>query len=221
MSYAADSRANEARSEGLNNPKNENPGIVTSDSLAAESIQGGGSFGANSDSRGPMDQPSKGSNAANTDTSGATTLESARSAGARDDGDGEQGYGATGSGQTGTQYEQAGGLGSSASGGVTYTDKSSSGNGSSGNSGSNNSRQSGGSSSANSRPKGQNVQEGGFDSDAPNASFTTDIGGQNDPGRAALNDMQARTEPGSGGTGAKQYGVTNDGQFDSLGESSA
>ena len=36
------------------------------------------------------------------------------------------------------------------------------------------------------KPKGKNIQEGGFDSSAPNASFTTDIGGKNDPGRVAL-----------------------------------
>ncbi|KAF2759029.1 hypothetical protein EJ05DRAFT_475260 [Pseudovirgaria hyperparasitica] len=43
------------------------------------------------------------------------------------------------------------------------------------------------------RPKGRNISEGGFDSDAPNASFnTTDIGGKNDPGRRGMQDALKR-----------------------------
>ena len=65
-------------------PKNENPGVVTSDSLAGESIKSGGSFAANSDARGVMDQPSSSTNTNNTDMSGATTLDAAPNADARD-----------------------------------------------------------------------------------------------------------------------------------------
>ena len=79
----------------------------------------------------------------------------------------------------------------------------------------------GGSSAAG--PKGQNVQQGGFDSGAPNASFDTDIGGKNDPGRVALGEFQ-RSAAESGpdaGSGPRQSGVSNDGQFDVLKEASA
>jgi len=165
-----------------------------------------------------MGQPSKGSNTSNTDTSGARTIDPAISKserGAEDNSSGGQ------SGLTGAQ-----GLGSSA-GGVTYSSAGSgSGTGSSGSSGSG----SGSSGSAfassgsgeNERPKGTNITEGGFDSSAPNASFNSEIGGKNDPGRAALGKMEAANEPGSGGTGRREFGaVSNDGQFDSLGDTSA
>jgi hypothetical protein len=68
-----------------------------------------------------------------------------------------------------------------------------------------------------SQPKGENLKEGGFDSDAPNASFSTDIGSKKDPGRVALNDIEASNTPYAGGTGPQQTKITNDGQFDSLG----
>jgi hypothetical protein len=71
------------------------------------------------------------------------------------------------------------------------------------------------------QPKGKNLQEGGFDSNAPNASFTTDIGGENDPGRAALNQIEASNVPVSGGAGARQQQVTGNGQYSNLGETSA
>lgn len=41
----------------------------------------------------------------------------------------------------------------------------------------------------NQQPKGRNLQEGGFDSNAPNASFNTDISSRKDPGRAALSQF--------------------------------
>ena len=57
--------------------------MVTSDSLAAESIQEGGSFGANSDARGRSAQPSYSTTTNTTDVSGATRLEPAPDAEAR------------------------------------------------------------------------------------------------------------------------------------------
>ncbi|KAK3673452.1 hypothetical protein LTR78_006686 [Recurvomyces mirabilis] len=215
MSYAADSRASQG------DDKNENPGIVTSDSLAAESVQEGGSFGANSDDRGVISQGSKGSTASNTNTSGARTIDPATSRSERDAEDETSGHQSGASDLTGSQ-----GLGSSA-GGVIYSSVGSGNNtGSSGNTGSAQNTSGFNNSSSgvneNSRPKGANISEGGFDSDAPNASFTDDIGGKNDPGRAALGKMEAANEPGSGGTGPRQFGaVSNDGQFDSLGDTSA
>ncbi|GIZ40577.1 hypothetical protein CKM354_000391000 [Cercospora kikuchii] len=172
-----------------NNPKNEAPGTVTSDSLAAESVNAGGSFAENSDSRGPSAQPSYSTTTNTTDTSNATKLDSTTSASAR-----------------GNQTTQLGGTGSSSS--TTATGNASA---------------QGHSSYAQSvgQPKGQNLQEGGFDSGAPNASFTTDIGGKNDPGRVALNAAQEKNVPSSGGAGPREGQVSNDGQFDSLGETSA
>lgn len=71
-------------------------------------------------------------------------------------------------------------------------------------------------------PHGKNISEGGFDSNAPNASFNNDIGGKNDPGRAALNDMQRNAQQSAGDAGIpKQGGVSNDGQFDALKDTSA
>ena len=72
-------------------------------------------------------------------------------------------------------------------------------------------------------PHGKNIQEGGFDSGAPNASFNAEIGGKNDPGRVALNEAQ-RKQAESGpdaGAGPRQGGVSNDGQFDVLKDTSA
>lgn len=71
------------------------------------------------------------------------------------------------------------------------------------------------------KPKGQNLQEGGFDSGAPNASFGGDIGGKNDPGRVALNAAQESNVPSAGGAGPRETQISNDGQFDTLGETSA
>lgn len=73
------------------------------------------------------------------------------------------------------------------------------------------------------KPKGQNISEGGFDSGAPNASFNSDIGGKNDPGRAALQGLQRADAQAGGdaGAGPRQSGVTNDGQFDALKDAEA
>jgi len=71
------------------------------------------------------------------------------------------------------------------------------------------------------KPHGKNITEGGFDSDAPNASFNQDVGGKNDPARVALGRMEEADVPSTGGTGPRQGKVTGDGQFDGLGETSA
>ena len=70
------------------------------------------------------------------------------------------------------------------------------------------------------KPKGKNITEGGFDSNPDNnASFTSDIGDENDPGRAAENKFQRQTmESGAdaGGSGPRQKELTKDGQYDVL-----
>ncbi|KAF3046952.1 hypothetical protein E8E12_009221 [Didymella heteroderae] len=65
-------------------PIHEGVGVVTSDSLAAESLQGSGHFGEGNPKAAASAQPSGGSTAANTDTSGARKLDPAVDAEARD-----------------------------------------------------------------------------------------------------------------------------------------
>lgn len=208
--------------EALNNPKNENPGAVTSDSLAAESIQEGGSFAANSDSRGPMKQPSSSTTTNTTDVSNATRLDPAPDAEARL---------ASEEWSENSQLNAGKELGKEAGVGPTYNTAA---GGSSGISDATN-QSSGGTDAAapgyasnpapsvgdTFKPKGKNNPEGGFDSDAPNASFDTDIGGKNDPGRVALQGEQASNVPVAGGAGPRQEEVTNDGQYDVLKDESA
>lgn len=59
-------------------------GIVTSDSLAGESLQGDGHFGEGNPKAAASSQPSAGSTTANTDTSGARKIDAAVDAEARD-----------------------------------------------------------------------------------------------------------------------------------------
>lgn len=72
---------------------------------------------------------------------------------------------------------------------------------------------------ATSKPKGTNITEGGFDDDNPdhNASFTAEIGTENDPGRLAEATFRQRGADIPGlGKGSKQTDVTGDGQYDVL-----
>lgn len=57
------------------------------------------------------------------------------------------------------------------------------------------------------KPHGKNITEGGFDvDDSNNASFNSEIGSENDPGRKAEHDFQTQAQSASGGTGPRQYG---------------
>ena len=57
------------------------------------------------------------------------------------------------------------------------------------------------------KPHGKNITEGGFDSDDKNnASFTSEIGSENDPGRKAEGDLQKVAQSASGGTGPRDGG---------------
>jgi hypothetical protein len=67
-------------------------------------------------------------------------------------------------------------------------------------------------------PKGRDLTEGGFESnDGNNASFNSDIGTKNDPGRAAEANFQ-RANAGSGGGSSmpKQKVLTGDTPYDAL-----
>ncbi|KAL9015950.1 MAG: hypothetical protein Q9185_006673 [Variospora sp. 1 TL-2023] len=67
------------------------------------------------------------------------------------------------------------------------------------------------------KPHGKNITEGGFESDdGKNASFTSEIGSKDDPGRAAEEQFQTKAVGSAGAKGPRQQGVTGDGQYDAL-----
>lgn len=72
--------------------------------------------------------------------------------------------------------------------------------------------------SSHSKPKGKNLKEGGFDDDAPNASGTTEIGSEEDPGRAAEQKLQGQDGEDTldAGSGSHRKVVTDDGRYDAL-----
>ncbi|KAI4842892.1 hypothetical protein E4T44_07054 [Aureobasidium sp. EXF-8845] len=178
-------------------PKIEKPGTVTSDSLAAESLQNGGTFGLGNHAAASQ-QPSASTTTNNTDTSGATTLPAAPDAEARQALEGWN---------EDAQFNSARGVHGNNSGTATPPTSSYLANSSI---------------AGFTAPHGKNITEGGFDGTAPNASFNSDIGGENDPGRKALRDMQkSALQPVGVVGGAQQKGVNDDGQFDVLGDTSA
>lgn len=64
------------------------------------------------------------------------------------------------------------------------------------------------------KPKGKNLTEGGFDDDpSNNASFTAEIGSENDPGRVSESVFQRQAESVAGGGGSRQGGVRGEGQY--------
>ena len=68
------------------------------------------------------------------------------------------------------------------------------------------------------KPKGKNITEGGFDEgDDKNVSFNSEIGGENDPGRAAEAGMQRMNQSSSGSTAPRQkMGESDNSQYDVL-----
>jgi len=204
------------------NPKTESAGTVTSDSLAAESLSSGGSFASGNATASA--QPSKGFTGNTTDTSGATTLNAGPDAEARQSQEAWSEQGALNAGS---------GLGKDAGQGSTYTTPSDDAkSGADASSGEYNTSTGSGTNTGaapsyvnagagivedSQKPKGQNITEGGFSSDAPNASFNNDVGGKNDPGRLAEQKMQLHTAQSGGDAGGpRQKGVTGDGQYDAL-----
>lgn len=171
--------------------------MVTGDSLAAESIQEGGSFGATSDARGPMDQPSYSTTTNTADVSNATRLDPAVDAEARQ---------ASEEWSENAQLNAGRGLGKDAGRGPTWNTPSDVTNqgGESGDIG------------GGGMPKGKDITEGGFDSNAPNASYSTAIGTKKDPGREALKRFEEENVPYSGGAGPREENISGDGQYDSL-----
>ncbi|KAL9580293.1 MAG: hypothetical protein Q9212_004578 [Teloschistes hypoglaucus] len=219
--------------EAYQNPTREGAGAVASDSLAAESSRAGGGFSENRNSE-PLAVSGSSSTFNTTDTSGATRLDPAPDAAEREAKeawrevpDEARGNNATGD----NEYKPSGLRGGAASGteDSNTTSTSSTSNdaqtSSSTSTSSSNADQAPGYVSSvvsqpaqTGKPHGKNITEGGFESDDKNnASFNNSkVGGENDPGRAALQQFQNTTQTSAGGKGEQQYEVTGDGQFDKL-----
>jgi hypothetical protein len=72
-------------------------------------------------------------------------------------------------------------------------------------------------------PHGKNIHEGGFKSDDKhNASFTSDIGDKNDPGRLAELKFERENADSAPTSGSRQPGgVSGEGMYDALKDTSA
>jgi len=176
----------------------ESTGLVTSDSLAAESLKGEGGFASGNPHAAASQQPSASTTSNTTDTSNATRLAPAVDAEARE---AQEGWSET------SQLNASRTLRSSGS--TSTTDNAVSG----GYAGAADSARSAGEL----KPKGKNITEGGFDSSGPNASFNNEIGGKKDPGRLAEAKFDRENAKVGGDVGrAKQEGETGDSQFDAL-----
>ena len=220
--------------------------MITSDSLAAESMQSGGDFALDGRKAGISGQPSRGSTANVTDISNATVLDPAPAAEARQ---------ATEEWNESAILNSGLGQGKAAGRGPTWDipDSSTSNNAAqpaSSGLGSNSDFNSsidaanetpgkmGKSKSANvapsyanadqqstggvMKPKGRNIHEGGFDDSAPNASFNNEIGTKNDPARFAENQLEERNARNAADSGyARDMNTANEGQYDALKEESA
>lgn len=209
------------------NPIEEPSGPIANDSLAAQSVRQGGAFSENRGAE-PLGVSGSKSTLNNTNTSAATELPSAPVGGLRDDrerqekypeglgGQGdfpgahsEQGYagGPTAAkqqmGMHAGEYSAASGSGPSHVAGEApsyvndVTD-----------------------SYKHTKPDGRNIHEGGFSSnDKKNASFTTEIGSDQDPARAAINKFQrANAESGPDAGRARQKGVDDQHPYQALDE---
>ncbi|KAH8426284.1 uncharacterized protein LDX57_004031 [Aspergillus melleus] len=211
--------------EASRNPIHESAGPVPNDSLAAESATKGGAFSENRNA-----QPdAAGSRAAN--ASGATELPSARVGAARENLDRQEKYAEALGGQgdfPGPHMPKSGYVGG------TTGAKKDLGIGKSQASGSGYSQYNGGQAPTyaadvtgqyadaaqygKAKPKGVNISEGGFGDDQPNASFNTDIGSENDPGRFAEHKFQrmaAESGPDAAG-GPRQKGVDDQNPWQQL-----
>ncbi|KAI9819686.1 MAG: hypothetical protein M1832_003920 [Thelocarpon impressellum] len=189
--------------KGFENPSVEGAGVVTSDSLAAESTRRGEKFAENKNSE-PSDVTSK-STSNNKNNSGTTKLSPAPDSETRHEREESR---IQPRGPAGPKYDEGVGGQEGESSGKHHVDVAPSyvqydvldp-------------RKSG-------KPKGTNITEGGFDSDdSKNASFTAEIGSENDPGRLATAKFQreaAESGPDAG-RGPRQKNTTGQGEYDGL-----
>ncbi|KAL8638617.1 MAG: hypothetical protein Q9228_004250 [Teloschistes exilis] len=208
--------------EAHQNPIREGAGAVASDSLAAESSRAGGAFSENRNSE-PLAVSGSSSTFNTTDTSGATKLAPAPDAAEREAKEAwrEVPDEARGNSTGDDEYKPSGLRGGAAPG----TEDGSSNTSNEAQTSSSNAAQAPGyvssvvsQPSLTGKPHGKNITEGGFESDDKNnASFNNpEVGGENDPGRAALQQFQNTTQTSAGGKGEQQYEITGDGQYDKL-----
>lgn len=204
-------------------PIEEPSGPVANDSLAAESVRSGGAYSENRGAE-PMGVSGNQSTLKNTDTSAANTLPSAPVGAAREDRQRQDKYPEA----LGGQGRFPGGHGVGYSGGSTAAKQQMGINtgeyaasqhlpGQAAASGScqYNNRQAPSYINDDTdgyqgqKPKGKNLHAG-FSSDDQNASFTSEIGSEMDPGRAAENKFQRTVaESGADVGGPRQKGVDN------------
>ncbi|PNS16416.1 hypothetical protein CAC42_150 [Sphaceloma murrayae] len=172
--------------ERFNKPINESAGVITSDSLAGESLASGGDFGSTTGAAASM-QPSASTTTNTTDTTNATILAAAPDAEAR---------------QAKEDWSEAAQLNA----GREITGKNAAFGGSA-DANDNAASQDDG----RFQPKGASLTEGGFQGTEPNASFGTGIGGKGDPGRVALEGFQKAGAQQAADSGRKDEKLSNDG----------
>lgn len=200
----------------------ERPGHITSDSLAAESLKNDGSFAANQSNVGYSSQPSRSTTANTHDTSGATRLPATSDSTSRLPDNYAQGQYQTAS-STSNPAERSGDAyySKGLDGGVTGSSDAGSGAYGSNNAGTAPGYAGNrGLSSEQAKPKGS-VREGGdILGSEPNASFNSEIGTRNDPGRFAeqgFANANSRSAADAGYPGAQNAaGSTNQGGYENL-----
>jgi hypothetical protein len=204
-------------------PIEEPSGPVANDSLAAESVRGGGAFSQNRGAE-PLGVSGSQSTLNNTDTSAATKLPPASVGGVREDRNQQQKYpeGLGGQGDfPGAHLPQSGYTGGPTAAkqnlGINAGQAPASGS----------SQYNAGSAPSyvadttdgyqHTKPGGRNVQEGGFNSSADkNASFNSAIGSEQDPSRAAVNKFERINAESGPDVGPRQKGVDNQNPFGEL-----
>lgn len=179
----------------------EGAGAVASDSLAAESSRADGGFSENRNGE-PLGVSGANSVFANENTSAATRLHPASDAEARmaqEDWAEEKKLGAA---ATTYQTQSPSNGGSSAGTAPSYVNSQF---------------------QDRSGPKGENLTEGGFDSyGAKNASFDSEIGSRDDPGRLAEQKFQRDNADAAESAGfPKQQGSTGENAFEALDRNTA
>jgi hypothetical protein len=183
-------------------------GVVTSDSLAGESLKGDGSFGEGNPKAAASKQPSKSTNTNNTDTSGATKLNPAVDAEARE---ATEGWGET------QQLNAGSGLGKDTGKGPTYATSTSASGASGGASNTEGGDVTGGYAGASDharapgelKPKGKGLTE---TDDLEGKTAFGEVGTDQDPSRKAEIDMAKRDAmPGGAAAAAKDTSAQDGG----------
>ncbi|CAL5871681.1 uncharacterized protein PFLUO_LOCUS5934 [Penicillium psychrofluorescens] len=210
-------------------PIEERPGPVANDSLAAESVRHGGAFAENWGAE-PMGVSGQQSTLTNTDTSSATTFPSAPDGSMREDRQRQTKYPETLGGQgdfPGRHLPETGYTGGSTqakkqmglhTGEYPASEKMAGEQPSASSEQTSTASGSGYQGNPHQKPKGKNLTEGGFESsDRNNASFNSEIGSKQDPGRAAEQKFQLHVaESGNDVGGPRQKGVDNQNWYQPL-----